>query len=274
MDKKEKETMPVDVTATQEVSPVDGAVATEVAATTPSGRDLLVERLQSYNPGVSYEDDESLYNGMLEMLDSKDNEVSRSREKMAELADVFGRSPQAAAFFVDLMEGKGIYESLGRNFGEDFTAAMEDAESAAEYDRGLSEWRERSEELRQREEAMRANLEAAKTEYEQFLADNGYSDEERALLEEDMMNGSRAMGEGRYMDYVRALHRSRRYDQDVENARSEGEVRGRNARIAEERSMPTRGGDGLPSMQGMARADEGAVRKPDSRWSEDEFWNG
>ena len=269
MEKKEIE----DVVTTTEQDPVTGEVTEETTAevTTPSGRDKLVERLRSYNPEGVYDEDEALYEGVGSMLDDRDNSLSEMRGKMDELAGVFKRSPQVASFFVDMVDGKGIYESLSRNFGPDLMAAIEgDDEVRAEYDNGLAEWQAAADERDARNSTFKTNSDQTMADYEAWLAEEGYTPEERAELEAEMVAISNAMGEGKFMDFVRALNRSRRYDRDIENARSEGEIRGRNARIAEERTLPKEG-DGLPNMRGAARPDEVPVKKSD-KWTEEQFW--
>lgn len=246
-----------DVVTTTEQDPVTGEVAetTTAEVTTPSGRDKLVERLRTYNPEGVYDEDEALYEGVGSMLDERDNSLSEMRGKIDELAGVFKRSPQVASFFVDMVDGKGIYESLSRNFGPDLMAAIEgDDEARTEYDNGLAEWQAAAEEREARNNTFKTNSDQTMADYEAWLAEEGYTPEERAELEAEMLAISNAMGEGKFMDFVRALNRSRRYDRDIENARSEGEIRGRNARIAEERTLPKEG-DGLPNMQGVARPD-------------------
>lgn len=248
---------------TTEENPATGEVVEATAAdiTTPTGRDKVVERLRTYNPEGVYEDDEAIYGGIGSMLDENDARMGEMKGKMDELAQVFKTSPQTASFFIDMMEGKGLYESLGRNFGQDMLKAMEgDEEARAEFDKGLAEWQAESDAREEKKNLFKANSDKSMTDYEAWLAEEGYSEEDRAELEADIMNISNAMGEGNFMDFVKALSRSRRYDRDVENARSEGEIRGRNARIAEERTLPKEG-DGLPNMQGAARPDV-QVKKP------------
>lgn len=252
-----------DVVTTTEQDPATGEVteATTAEVTTPSGRDKLVERLRTYNPEGAYDEDEALYDGVGSMLDEREASLSEMRGKMDELAQVFKRSPQVASFFVDLIDGAGIYESLSRNFGPDLMAAINgDDEVRASYDNGLAEWQAAADEREARNNTFKTNSDQTMAEYEAWLAEEGYTPEDRAELEAEMMAVSNAMGEGKFMDFVRALNRSRRYDRDIENARSEGEIRGRNARIAEERTLPTEG-DGLPNMQGAARPDEVPLRE-------------
>lgn len=261
-----------DVVTTTEQDPATGEVteSTTTEVTAPSGREKIVERLRTYNPEGVYDEDEALYEGVGSMLDERDNSLSEMRGKMDELAGVFKRSPQTASFYLDMVDGKGLYESLGRNFGPDLIAAINgDDEARAELDRGLAEWQAAADERDARNNAFKSNSDQTMADYEAWLAEEGYSPEDRAELEAEMLAVSNAMGEGKFMDFVKSLHRSRRYDRDIENARSEGEIRGRNARIAEERTLPKEG-DGLPNMQGAARPDE-IARKP-NKWSEDEFW--
>ncbi|MBP3350765.1 MAG: hypothetical protein J6L03_09115 [Bacteroidaceae bacterium] len=261
-----------DVVTTTEQDPATGEVteSTTTEVTAPSGREKIVERLRTYNPEGVYDEDEALYEGVGSMLDERDNSLSEMRGKIDEFAGVLKRNPQTASFYLDMAEGKGLYESLGRNFGPDLMAAINgDDEARAELDRGLAEWQAAADERDARNNTFKTNSNQTMADYEAWLAEEGYSPEDRAELEAEMLAVSNAMGEGKFMDFVKSLHRSRRYDRDIENARSEGEIRGRNARIAEERTLPKEG-DGLPNMQGAARPEE-IERKP-NKWSEEQFW--
>ncbi|MBQ2979869.1 MAG: hypothetical protein IJE18_07155 [Bacteroidaceae bacterium] len=265
---KEKETMPAETMPENitEMPPAEESVPVEV-----SSRDRIVERLRANNPEGVYDTDDALYAGVEGMMTERDSERETMNGKLNELSEVFKRSPQAASFFIDMMEGKGLYESLGRNFGDDLMTAINGDDAVrAEFDKGLAEWQNEATARREREEAFKSNSDAAMSEYEAWLAEQGYSPEDREELERDILAVSEAMNGGKFMDFIKALHRSRRYDSDIENARAEGEIRGRNARIAEERTLPKSGGDGLPSMQGLSRPDDVPV-KP-SKWTEDMFW--
>ncbi len=243
---------------------------------TPTGRSAILERLKSYNPEGIYDTDDDMYGALTGYLEDADRRMEEMNGKMNELADIFRQSPQVASFFIDLIEGKengevNLYRALARNFGADLNAVLSSggAEAAA-YDEGLAENEARNSERRKREEEFRSNADAAMAEYEQWLSEEGMTPEDRAAFEEDLVSLSNDMGAGKFMRLAKALNRARRYDNDVESARAEGEIRGRNSRIAEERTLPRNGGDGLPNMeQGMGRSAEtasGNRRDPGWEW--------
>ena len=259
---KEKETTTV-------VAPTDNGGVVESAeevTTTPTGRERVVERLQAYNPDGVYDSDDALYEDIMKIMDEHD----RMQDNNRKLSEVFRNNPQSASFFIDLMNGEGAYQSLGRHFGDDLRVIIDGDEAERKaYDEGLKEWRSREDERRGRESLIKSNGDADMAEYAKWLEDEGYSPEDKASLEEEILSMSNAMGEGKFMDFVKMLHRHRRYDADIEAARAEGEIRGRNARIAEERTLPRSNGDGLPSMQDMGRADEGvtATGRQNNGWN-------
>lgn len=266
MEEERVEEMPLDQETTTASAPESGETIEEetTVTRTPQGREIIRERLRGYNPEGEYEEDEAFYGGVSSALDDRDRLMESNRQ----LAEVFQRSPQTASFFIDMMDGKGLYESLARNFGDDLKLAIEGGdEVAGEYDRGLEEWRQKRDARAKEEEELRANLETFSSEFDAWLSENGYSEEERASLNEEMQRIAEAMSRGNHMDFARAIDRARRYDADIESARAEGEIRGRNARIAEERSMPTRRGDGLPMTPNSTRADERIAVQDNNGWS-------
>lgn len=246
-----------------------GVATDAVAQETPPGKkELLRERLTSKYPDGVYDDDEALYAGVLEEWDREDAEVADTRNKMQELSNLFRQSPEVASFFIDMMNGMGLYEALGRNFGANLIEMLgSNGAEAREYDKGMREWQADADARAERERVYGENVAAFQTEFDAWLEDQGYSDEEREALTEEAVRIGNAMSEGKFMDFMRSLDRSKRYDADIEAARAEGEIRGRNARIAEERTLPRSKGDGLPAMRGMSRP-EGEVtpRKKNNGW--------
>lgn len=255
MEEDEKITEEVTTTAADEtVAGVEDATAVETA---PDGRTVLTERLRRYNPEGVYDTDEDFYNGMGSALDERDKIVESNQR----LAQLFMENPQVANFFIDLTEGKGIYSALANNFGDDLMAAIQEGgDAAAEYDAALAERHKAEAKEREMQEEFKKNAGVFKSDFDSWLAEEGYSDEERAEMEQELMRIAEQMSRGNHMDFVKAMHRSRRYDSDIEAARAEGEIRGRNARIAEERTLPKRG-DGLPIGPDASRPDEAIERE-------------
>lgn len=224
----------------------------EATQVQPTGREAITSRLREYNPELSLESDDEIYAGLDGYLTERDKSYESLNGKMKELADIFNEYPQVASFFLDLVDGRdsgeaNFYRALARNFGGDLQAVLDSkgAEAAA-YDEGMQEYGRRDAERKRKAEEFKHNADAAMQEYEQWLADEGITDADRQEFENSLVSLSEELGAGKFMGLAKALMRSRRYDSDLEAARAEGEIRGRNARIAEQRTLP-QNGDGIPS---------------------------
>lgn len=208
------------------------------SAVAKSGKDSFGERFGKKFPDVDVQDEEAYYNA----LNGEFDRMERMDAEQRELGELLGRDPRSAGFLMVLKNGGNPMEYLIEQYGDDFRDALNDEEKAKELAAAFAknvEKRAESEKLRAESEknmqAMLDNLDAAQVDgsftdddavkaFEYLYADGGLMD--RILVndikKEDWMMLMKA---AKYDDMVKEN------EAKVAEARTEGEVAGRNANI-------------------------------------------
>ena len=210
----------------------------EEAAPVKTGRDTFRERFSSRFPDVNADDEEAYYgalNGEFDRIDASD-------KAQRELGEVLARDHRSAGFLMVLRNGGNPMEYLIEEYGEDFREALNDEEKAKEFAAAFAknvEKRADAEKLRAQADA---NMQAMVDALDAAQQDGSFSDDEAAkafeylyadggLLDRILVNDIKQedwmmlMKAAKYDDMVKAK------DAEVAEARTEGEVAGRNANI-------------------------------------------
>lgn len=212
--------------------------------TVMSGRDKLLSRMSSKYPdkrfapsngvdGVNDVDD--LDEAIAMELEEQDNLINTNREKNESLVNLLMSDPQAAQFINEWVTTGDPRAALVRTFGDELSALATE-EGRSKFGSDLMDWRAR------KEENDRLNNEADENWYK--VLENLNSWGERRGLD---MDGKKDVGVGLLSIYQKGLtnsfdesdfemmYKAANYDKDVERARREGEVAGRNQKITAER---------------------------------------
>lgn len=216
-----------------------------------SGRDALLNRLQSKYPDKQFDDDESFYGQLNDDLDADEKSLAGYREREQQLSDMFTSDPRSASFITDWRKGEDPTIGLIRRFGDDLKDALDDPELQDQIAAANKEYVERVKQEGELEEAYKRNI-SETLDYLNELSDSGtLSDEEiddaMELLVKIVHDGIVGKFSPETIDMaVKALH----HDSDVALADRAGEVRGRNSKI-EEKLRKRKGGDGLAMLGGQ-----------------------
>lgn len=185
------------------------------------------------------------------------NHLLDNREQNERLAEVLGRDPRMAQMLADVVEGKrNAHSAMARYFGNGF---MNYDEGTPEYEEMLIADEERREELFRLAEDRRAyeeNLSRSMPVIENFCSQRGYdpSDFLEAVWERLVL----PILSGSYTEAVcGALDNAINYEQDVEDAFTAGDVKGRNTSIQRMKGDFT---DSMPS--GMRSVAPAITEKP------------
>lgn len=227
---------------------------TVISAPGRPGRQVWVERLREAYPDreTDYDDDEAFYSTLDEYARGRDRQIENYKASNRELADLFLCNPEAGAFLSALMEGSDVMTAIGECFGDYFETALKDPAARENYRRGMESRRRKEKELEEIQQRQRANAERNVGEVEAFIASKGLDEEGRRQFEDFISTLiDRVFLFDLDTDTLERLWRAMNYDRDVEEARSEGETMGRNAKIElEKRSVVT---DGTPSLRSESR---------------------
>lgn len=221
-----------------------------------SNRDVFWAGFAERHPDTDMQDREARYAVLQQEYADRDEELSRYRDSNNKLNEMFKENPESAYFLnsmADPNEKMGV--TLLRYFGPLFKAAIEDPtpENQEAFTNALEEHAERLKEDERLQEEFDNNI----TESEAVISE--WAD--RKGLNEDELNGVRDCITKMFTDYLQgkvttdildAAYKSINYENDVNKARKEGEVQGRNEQITEK--LRKTEGDGIPAIVGGGRA--------------------
>lgn len=210
----------------------------ETSAPVKSGRDTFRERFSSRFPNVNADDEEAYYgalNGEFDRIDASD-------KAQRELGEVLARDHRSAGFLMALKNGENPMEYLIEQYGEDFRDALNDEVKAKEFAAAFAKNVEKRADAERMRAQADANMQTMIDALDAAQKDGSFGDEDAAkafeylyadggLLDRILVNDIKQedwmmlMKAAKYDDMLKAK------DAEVAEARTEGEVAGRNANI-------------------------------------------
>ena len=229
------------------VAPEEGA-AEEAPVAEPKPRDLFYERIRTNFPEGKYEDDEEeYYRNALSGMDALEKDSKSYKDLTAKLTERLNQDPEEAEVFLDWLEGTDLWTATARHKGAD--ALMPPQEGTPEYDSWKQAGDERRKELddtKAKLDEYRANADASAADFEELAASKGWTPEEKEEVQNYITSILEKVYSGRldpeFYDFVL---KGRNYDSDIEGAREQGRVDGRNEKIEVEKKHLA--GSGLPN---------------------------
>ena len=203
-----------------------------------------------------------------EMLEDYASRQAVYDENDNKLKSLLVSDPSSAEFIQKWVETGDPRLAIVENFGEELGISEE---KAAEFSDQLSSWRERKAANDALEAEAEANWQNSLSALEEWGNAKGLSLEEKRDVMLRLLAVTFNGMENKYGvdDFDMALH-SMNYDKDVAAARAEGEVAGRNAKIAAQRRERAVGGAMPPAVnggQGGRTLERKPVNESDSPWA-------
>lgn len=201
-------------------------------------------------PDRNFDADEDYENGVGDMMDSLVSFRDKTRQADKKFAEVLEANPDLGMVIRDMMDGASLTEALARHIDPaDLTPAEGDPDYEG-WERNRNERLQRAEDRKKRQEQFDANLEISAKNIREFAEENNMTTEEAAKWLEpfdkllgEINNGTLSK------ETLLKIKRITDYDKDIENARNEGLLKGRNENItAQKQAVPK--GDGLPHPKG------------------------
>lgn len=220
-----------------------------------SKRELFGERMKSKYPDREFADDEALFGQIGEDYDNYDAEIGRYKEREDKMTELFAKDPNSAQFFADMARGDDPWVGMLERLGADgITDIMNNPEKRAEYAAANKKYAERVAKSEELQREYDSNLAQSLGELERIQQERGLSDETIDAAYDMIMRISNDALVGKITpETVDLALKAVTHDAEVENARAEGEIAGRNAKIEEKLRKPKRG-DGMPTMSGTNAA--------------------
>lgn len=245
--------------------------------TVKSANERLIEMMQARYPdrdysgvsGVNGENGEDILGqSILETLEDLTARNEESIAKNSAIHKLFYSDPLAADFIQRWMESGDPRAALVETFGDDLSD-LGTEEGRGRFSQSLTSWRERKAENDRLTAESDANWSKTLEDLEAWGNAKGLDNDKKVavILRLVSVAANGLMNKYEPADFDMA-YKEMNYDADIQNARREGEVTGRNARIDENRrrrqdveSMP-------PTLNGMGAPAAPRRPKTESAWSE------
>lgn len=255
-DEKQKQ---VEETVVVEAAPVEEAQAQEAvqeAVAERKPRELLYERIRASRPDGKYDEDEEEYSRQaMSMLDDLEGRAGRYDEMSNKLASRFNRNPEEAEAFLAYMDGASLPAAIRRYMGDDALSMKEGDEGWDEYQKAGQEREEQFASNRAALEQFMENAKASDVTMAEFIEEAGLDEEGAQSFTDLVVSIANDMSAGKISkDTLSLLKKAMHYDKDIEGAREQGRVDGRNEKIEVEKKRMK--GSGLPNAHAGGNASE------------------
>lgn len=228
-----------------------------------SKRKKFGERLKEKYPDRDYADDEALFGQIDDDYADYDNQLNQYKERESKLTDLFAKDPKNAQFITDMAKGNDPWISVLERLGIDgVTDLLNDPEKQAEYAEANKKYVERLAKEKELEEEYQKNFAESMDLLEKIQQERQLGDESIDAAMDLVMKIANEAILGKFTEEtINMALNAVNHDSDVQNARTEGTVAGRNAKIDEQLRKPKMG-DGQPNLAGSNNA---PTRKSSSR---------
>lgn len=225
-------------------------------AAAKSKRELMGERLKKKYPDREYADDEALFGQINDDYDAYDNELGQYKEREGRLTDLLTNDPRAAQFITDMAKGNDPWIAVIERLGIDgVTDLLKDPTKQQAYAEANKKYVERLAKEKTLEDEYEKNMrEVTLPMLEKMKQERGIDDDMIDAAWEYLHHVADAAIRGTFTEAdVDMALKAVNHDADVANARAEGTVAGRNAKIDEKLRKPA-AGDGTPNLAGSNNA--------------------
>lgn len=202
-------------------------------------------------PEKKFEDEEELFGQIDDDFAASEEEIGKYKEREGKLASIVGKDPRAAQFLSDMANGKDPWIAVLERLGIDGVSDLiNNPDKQEEYAEANRKYVERIAKEKSLGEEYETNFAESMKMLEQMQTDRGLSDEQIDGAMDFIMNMVNEAIMGKFTpETIDMALKAINHDAEVEAARAEGEVAGKNAKIDETLRKPA-AGDGLPAMGG------------------------
>lgn len=233
-----------------------GTQENEGVSTERKPREVLVERIRTIRPDAKVEEGEDAFaNHILSILDEYGGKASAHDDMTQKLMTQFNRDPEEAEAFLEYLDGVPFAVAMRRHKGDEIFSVKEGDEGWEEYVNAGKEREAQHAKNREALETFMQNAKDSESAMEEFLAEAGLDEEGTKGFTDLVTSIINDMSAGKVSkDTLALLKRAVDYDKDVEGAREQGRVDGRNEKIEVEKKRMK--GSGLPNAHASGNASE------------------
>lgn len=224
-----------------------------------TSRDRLMDRYSKKYPDRDFAGEDSataIDDEIVAELEAFDAELEGYKAKDEKMKSLFNTDPRSGRFLVSWAAGGGNpIQYLLDIFGPEITEALESEEGRAKIVESTNKWLEKKAAEEEGVKERMANYEQSVNELSAFAQEKGLSDEQAAEVFEKVNQIAFDALDGKYTrESYEMAYNAMHYATDVESARKEGEVAGRNAKIEEKLAKVEKPMDMPPAVGGQGAA--------------------
>jgi len=201
-------------------------------------RDRIRDRYAQRHPDRDFSGEnasDELDDLVISELEKYDAELEGYRSNDKKVKDLFNSDPRSGRFLVSWASGGGNpIQYILDIFGPDITEALQSEEGRAKIVESTNKYLERKAAEEEGEAQRMANYEQSISELSAFAQEKGLSDDQAKEIFEKVNQIGFDVIEGKYTrESFEMAYNAMNYKADVETARKEGEVAGKNHKIKE-----------------------------------------
>nr|WP_320022087.1 hypothetical protein [uncultured Draconibacterium sp.] len=228
-----------------------------------SARDAVIAIAQKYFPDASFETDDNVFATILPLVEKMDGLHTWLNESVEE-------EPAAGDMLIDIKNGYSWEQAIARNFEMDALASPEGTEDYEKVQQYKAERRQRVQSDKDREKMWGENEEISAKNLIAVVEELGLDDEtaENAVTRMGQIladAADRVISVENWKSVINGLRHDaiiKEKEEEIENARAEGEKAGKNQKIEKKRISEKDLGDGVPKLKsGSSSNTEKAPKK-------------
>lgn len=221
-----------------------------------SKKDLFRERMSKKYPDINFDDEEDLYGKMNDDYDKNDQEISRYKNNESKLNDMFSSDPRSANFMATWASNGDPVVAFVKNFGLELKDAIDDPEKQKELAEANQEYVDRISKNKDLEKQYNENLAKTCDDINKMQEKEGISDEEIGKATQLLADITNDMVIGKISpESIRIALKALNHDDDVKEAATQGEVKGKNAKIMDKIKTENKT-DGVPAITGKGKEEK------------------
>lgn len=215
-----------------------------------SNKELFLANYKADYPDLDETDEDSFYGRLNDNYTSNKEKMKMYEDDRQKLSDLFQSSPKSAVFMSEWANGENPVLALVKAYGQDFVDYMNDPENADAIAEAQKEYLDKVNKGKEFDDQFSENIKESVNLIESIQEQNQLSDEEAGALFEQILSVGDDLRVGMITPEIAEMFlKANNYDNDVDEARTEGEIAGKNAKIDKVLKLKSRG-DGTPSLQG------------------------
>lgn len=259
---KEENAKPTEekVEGTETVSVEGGQVQEPAAERTP--REMLYERIRTSRPDAKYDEDEEEYSRQaMSMLDEYEGKAGQFDQMSEKMSARFNKNPEEAEAFLAYLDGASLPSAIRRYMGDEALSMKEGDEGWEDYQKAGKEREEQFASNRAALDQFMQNAKDSDVTMADFIKEAELDEEGAQNFKDLVVSIANDISAGKITkDTLMLLQRATNYDKDIEGAREQGRVEGRNEKIEVEKKRMK--GSGLPNAHASGNASEEVDVKP------------